>query len=111
MRRHFLGKLVLAALFPVLAQAAPMTYDVDRQIGAGSVRGTITTDGSLGTLASDNIADWMLTINDGDGSGNLTMDGGVNSSLLLQGSLLSADIDSIDFNFGGAFGFAIFRIR
>jgi hypothetical protein len=40
----------------------PITYCVDRQIGTGSVVGTITTDGTLGMIDGSNIIDWELTL-------------------------------------------------
>ncbi len=40
----------------------PITYCVDRQIGGGSVVGSITTDGKLGVITSSNILDWELTL-------------------------------------------------
>lgn len=41
---------------------APITYCIDRQIGTGSVVGTITTDGTLGVIRQGNIIDWELTL-------------------------------------------------
>jgi hypothetical protein len=51
------GNFVFGTTNPV-----PITYCVDRQIGAGSVVGTITTDGKLGVITSGNILDWELTL-------------------------------------------------
>jgi hypothetical protein len=44
------------------ANAAPITYDVDRTIGDGSVTGFIETDGTIGDLFADNISNWSLTL-------------------------------------------------
>ncbi|MDJ0787533.1 MAG: hypothetical protein QNK05_12050 [Myxococcota bacterium] len=44
------------------AQAIGIVYDVDRNINDGTVRGTLTTDGTLGVLTSANVTDWNLTI-------------------------------------------------
>lgn len=37
------------------AQAAPITYQVNRTIGLGSVTGSIETDGATGVLGGANI--------------------------------------------------------
>jgi hypothetical protein len=108
---HSMKKILLAlALFAACtAQAAPITYQVNRTIGTGSVVGSLTTDGTIGVLASSNILSWSFTIDDGIGAGPLQITNGVNANLLLQGSLLSGDADSLDFNFGGTGGFALFQ--
>lgn len=99
--------LALAAAVSA-AQAAPITYQVNRTIGAGTVVGSLTTDGTIGVLNSSNILSWSFKIDDGDGNGPFQITGGVNAGLLLQGNALSGDADSLDFNFGGS-GFALFQ--
>lgn len=47
-------------------------YSVDRDVGVGSVKGTIVTDGSIGDLAVQNILDWSITVTDAEGSFLLT---------------------------------------
>ena len=42
--------------------AIPITYDVDRQVGAGYVFGTITTDGTQGAVETANIFEWNLLL-------------------------------------------------
>ena len=59
--------LMVAGLFASPAWSS-LVYSVDRNIGSGSVTGTITTDGSLGDLPSSSIIDWSLTISDSAGS-------------------------------------------
>jgi len=106
----FVG-IALAALIPLSASAAALTYDVNRTIGVGgvgSVVGTVTTDGTIGVLNMSNVTGWTLTIDDGGGSGPFLLMGGVNSNLLVQGSALSADADSLDFDFS-VFGLALFQ--
>lgn len=48
-----------------IACAAPITYTFNNAVGAGSVSGTVQTDGTLGILAPANIVDWNLVLNDG----------------------------------------------
>lgn len=100
---------LVCAIGTATAWATPVTYNVNRIIGNGSVTGSITTDGTFGALSTGNVAGWNLTIDDGDGSGDFTLLSGVNSSLRIVGSLMLADADSIDFNFGGTGGFALFQ--
>jgi hypothetical protein len=63
--------LLASALATALAAGAPaigsasVIFNVNQTIGAGGVTGTITTDGTLGALASANLVDWALTLNDG----------------------------------------------
>jgi hypothetical protein len=61
-----LWKLVIALLCwtPLAAKAIPITYDVDLTLGlAGSVVGTITTDGTLGIpLGESNVIGWDLNL-------------------------------------------------
>jgi len=59
-------KCFLATVFLTLcastANAAFIVYDVNRTIGAGTVTGSITTDGTIGVLSKTNIKDWSLTL-------------------------------------------------
>ncbi|HEY4909538.1 MAG TPA: hypothetical protein VIJ73_08550 [Methylomirabilota bacterium] len=56
--------MALAAGTPTIGSAS-VIFNVNQTIGAGGVTGTITTDGTLGALASANVVDWALTLNDG----------------------------------------------
>jgi hypothetical protein len=61
-----ISMLVAALAFSATtALASPITYQVSRSILAGSVVGTITTDGTVGTLGTANIIGWTLTLSDG----------------------------------------------
>jgi hypothetical protein len=53
---------VFLALCSVTANAAFITYDVNRTIGAGTVNGFIKTDGTMGPLTKGNIVDWSITL-------------------------------------------------
>jgi hypothetical protein len=99
--RKTLCAVAVAALVPVAAQA-DLVYSVNRTIGAGSVVGTITTDGTLGTLATANILNWSLTINAGDGNGPFGPMTSGDSARRVIGGALSADSDSIDFDFSAS---------
>ncbi|MGE0483211.1 MAG: PEP-CTERM sorting domain-containing protein [Gammaproteobacteria bacterium] len=107
------NKLLILAVWlvlaPIAAQAVPITYNVNRTIGPGSVVGSITTDGTLGVLGSANVTGWSLTIDDGDGNGPFTLINPGNSGLAVSGSLLSATLTDLVFNFSGSSGFALFQ--
>lgn len=78
--------------------ANPISYAVSDTFGAGSVTGTITTDGSFGTLALANIASWNLLLSDGVNS--VVLQQGVNGgSFNLEGSALSATSTNLTFNY------------
>ncbi len=61
--KHFLATVGLVLATTAL-NAAVITYDVNRTIGAGTVTGFIQTDGTLGLLtdASTQILDWSFTL-------------------------------------------------
>lgn len=90
------------------AQAAPITYVINRTIGPGSTVGTITTDGTVGTLSTGNIVSWSLSIIDGDGTGAFLLNAAT-SQVLVQGSLLSATTSGLNFNFAGSNGLILFQ--
>jgi hypothetical protein len=50
------------------ALASPIVYTVSDTVGAGTVTGTITTDGNLGTLATADITNWNLVLQNGFGT-------------------------------------------
>jgi hypothetical protein len=80
-------------------------FDINRTIGAGSVVGTVTTDGTTGVLSTGNITAWSLTLDDGVSSFLLT-DG--NGEVLVLGSALSATATELLFDFA-QFGVALFQ--
>ena len=96
--RKLFNLVAVAALIPMAAQA-DFVYSVERSIGAGSVVGTITTNGDIGILTAGDITAWSLTLYDGT---NTLAISSSNSAQLIAGSALTADSDSIDFNFAGA---------
>src|SRR3569833_811921 len=92
----------VAALALLIATASSASYagpifDVNRAIGAGSVSGTIETDGTLGVLSTTSIIDWNLAIDDGDGNGPFVLTT-TKSQRQIVGNLLSATANSIVFD-------------
>jgi hypothetical protein len=93
---------VVTLLATVVCHAGPITYNVNRTIGVGSVTGFIETDGSLGVLTTGNIMDWNLVLYDGVNSFDLTGPlSGNDSQVLVQGGDVSASTTQLLFDFGG----------
>ncbi len=98
-----IGLFVLCAAFATFCNAAEINYTVSQTIGTGSVTGTITTDGTIGSLDDVNVIDWNLLVDDGTTSFDLTgpLSGG-NSGFFdhaADGSL-SATATQLLFDFG-----------
>jgi hypothetical protein len=101
-------KCFLAAVFLTLcaatANAALITYDVDRAIGDGAVEGTITTDGTLGDGVSVNIMqDWSLTLTVPDpGDPSIILTATIdpdNSNLIFGSTVINATETELSFDF------------
>ncbi|MBY8974940.1 VPLPA-CTERM sorting domain-containing protein [Rhodobacteraceae bacterium NNCM2] len=105
-----MGAAAVAASLSALPAAAA-TYNVNLSIGAGSVTGTIETDGTLGVLATGNITDWELALFDGVDNFTLFGDGSANdnSQFVVVGSNLTATVNEIVFDFTPGTGLALFQ--
>jgi len=91
------GLAVLALTMPTVGLAANITYNVNEAVGAGSVKGSITTDGNLGALTTSDFVGWNLTLFDGITSvGLTTAPGGVDN----EGADVTATSSQLLFNFG-----------
>ena len=102
MRRYFALNTVTAALIGIAlstaANATPITYAVDQPLGPGSATGTITTDGTIGTLAAADIVSWDLHLNDGTNTSVLASSLGTNY-VVVDGSALTASSMNLEFNY------------
>jgi hypothetical protein len=87
------GAIAISAITP---SRADIVYDVNLQVGTGSVTGTITTDGLIGSLALGNITDWNLTLS--NGFLQSTLNSG-NSGYFLAGPGLVASSTGLLFDF------------
>ena len=68
-----LANFCIAVLLSLSSGAhAGLIYNVDRAVGAGSVVGTIETDGTLGVLAQVNVLSFSLTLHDGTDSATIS---------------------------------------
>jgi hypothetical protein len=95
-----------ALAFTSVAHAA-IIYNVNRSIGNGTVVGFVETDGTIGTLATSNILNWNLLLN--DGSSSFTLNGPSNSQVLVVGSGYSASLVELNFDFSNASAFVLFQ--
>ncbi len=86
-------------------------YNVNRSIGTdGTVVGTITTDGTIGSISLANIVAWDLTINDGVNTHNLVGPDDFNSIDFGFASAVTVSANSMFFNFNvDAAAFAPFQ--
>ncbi len=99
-----LGLAMVAALVGVgPCAAASITYSVDQTIGAGSVVGTIQTDGAIGVLGTGDFTAWNLTLN-GVGASSVIKNSDFNAAILVQGADVTATASDLYFNFSGPDG-------
>jgi hypothetical protein len=105
LRLSFLLLSLLAGLAGAAASsatAATITYTVDQIAGTSTVKGTITTDGTLGALTDSNFLNWNLTIDFGGSIGALNLGGPAAGDLLTvfpQGSGVTANATTLLYDF------------
>jgi hypothetical protein len=109
-----LAALGLGALVGMQAQAADIVYSINQTITGplnsvadnptqtDSVVGTLTTNGTIGSLSQNNIVSWNLQLNDLTNPAN-SMDLTTANSLISVdiGNVLSATATNLYFNFSG----------
>lgn len=99
-----LAALALTAALAA-APAAAAVYNVSFSVGTASASGTITTDGTIGTLAAGNITDFSVLVADLTSSFNLLPG---NSTIFLNGTGLTASLATLVFDHtAGISAFAI----
>jgi hypothetical protein len=103
-RRLVLGAAFIGAgLLGAGSAWANIVYTVDQAIGAGSVTGTITTDGATGILSASDILAWSLTL-EGVGASYDLASTDANANKYVIGNDLTATPTAIYFNFSGTTG-------
>jgi hypothetical protein len=91
-----LSILVSAAMVsPSLLRADNITYNIDQTVGAGSVTGTITTDGTIGALNTGGVNDGPVGFAGNIVNVNLVLSDGTNTEPLSGGIFSSAGSDLI----------------
>lgn len=86
--------------------AASIVYNVNQTIADGSVVGTITTDGSFGTLAAADVTGFHLTVT-GIGASVVLTD--ADSIVVNTGANLTATASKLLFDYSGPAGFLDFQ--
>ncbi len=112
--RRLATRLCVPATVAVFALAfnakADITYTINDTVGAGAVTGTITTDGTLGTLGTANIVDWNLVLTNGFGT-TLDLTGPSTTTPLegveVLGTSLTASSTNLSYDFDGTGFFLI----
>jgi hypothetical protein len=91
-----LSILVSAAMVsPSLLRADNITYNIDQTVGAGSVTGTITTDGTIGALNTGGVTDGSVGVAGNIVAVNLVLNDGMNTEPLSGGIFSSAGSDLV----------------
>ncbi len=109
---------ITVQLSSAVAHASDITYTINTTITSANptgnpsqsntVVGTLTTDGTIGVLASSNIISWDLDLIDNLNSGNDFELSATDSALVEDtGSALSATATGLSFNFAGSGEFLI----
>jgi PEP-CTERM motif len=88
---------------PQTANAGAIQYTVNQTIGSGSVTGTITTDGTIGTLAAADVISWNLLLNDGTKTG-VEASGANAAFVVVEGSALTATLTTLTYDYSSASG-------
>ena len=98
--RYFLAAAAVLST-SLVSHAASITYNVDESVGSASAVGTITTDGTLGTLMESDILSFTLTISQGANSQTFDQ---TNGAISYYGTDLSATTSGLFFNFSSTPG-------
>ena len=113
MNKNALVRKFLSGLVVLLASASVFAgpiYNISSTIGAGSVNGTIETDGTIGVLGEAQILDWNLALD--DGTTTFTLLGplsGNNSQVRILGARFTATASDLLFDFSGVDSFVLFQ--
>jgi hypothetical protein len=78
---------------------ASTVYDLDLQSGSTRASGTITTDSTLGALATSDILNWHIVLD--TGAETFTLNGPSNSEVMIVGDDLTATAAGLFFDFSG----------
>lgn len=101
MRLSNLFALVALVAGALSAVAAPITYNLNLTVGAGTATGFVKTDGTIGSLNTINVTDWSVLLNDGVSTATLLGPASGNNSqfIIANGGLVAtATTLTIDLN-------------
>lgn len=95
----FVAAAILSASFA--AHASDITYNVNETVDGASAIGTVTTDGTLGTLSQADVVGFSFTLSSGASSNSIDSVNGVTEVI---GGDLSATSSGLFFDFSDASG-------
>lgn len=95
---------VVAALASSAASSANIVYSVNHAIGAGSIMGSIETDGTQGLISVANIVSWTLTASSASltNGSPFTFGSALGDVVSDLGSALSATLTDLVFDYGAS---------
>ena len=97
--KAFIKTLTMATALAFASTAsAAIVYNVNQTVQAGGVVGTITTDGTLGSIGSGNITAWNLNLSGGAATFNLN--NGNSGVFLTVPSHVTATAQNLFFDYG-----------
>lgn len=103
MRLKMVIAVVALSFLPICAHASSFVYNLDVVLSGGTVTGTITTDANSGVIATSDILDYDLTLNDGSHVLNLLGPlSGANSQVLIGGTAVTATAAALSYDFAAA---------
>lgn len=85
------------AITSVGAFSAPIVYNIFDDFSTATISGTITTDGSIGSVGNGNILDWNLLLDDGSTSFLMTK-APLNSELFSGNGAFQASVTELAFD-------------
>lgn len=99
-RFRTMATVVVLSLLPISAHASSFVYNLDVVLSGGTVTGTITTDTDSGVLATSDIVDYNLLLNDGSNTLNLLGPlSGNNSQVAILGTAMTASATGLSYDF------------
>src|SRR5579872_264622 len=103
--KRILGPVAILMLTCALAAPSWATlYNVNDTVGAGSVTGTIQTDGDIGTLTTADIINWDLHLSDGTSTFDLVGPPSASDAAAVIGTSFTATASGLFFDFSTATG-------
>ena len=104
--RKFITALFIAATMASSAfiskAEASITYDIFDQIGAFTVTGTVTTDGTIGLVGAGSLLNWNISLNKNGTSVNTLINGNsfIDGALTASATVLTLNHDDLAARFG-----------
>ncbi|OSP54101.1 hypothetical protein BV911_14125 [Pseudoruegeria sp. SK021] len=103
----------MTGVFGVFSTASAASFIVEERIGTAYIYGFLITDGTIGTLATENIVNWHLTMYNGPNEFIFVRSSDPakpsNSTMTISGDVLSTAGPFLFFNSAEPSGYALFQ--